>query len=114
MTALVPALVAVAKASNLVGAVFADGKASLSDVGIIIGGLGDISGLAGVDLAGVLDEVGKLKEADKVAAVAAFKTAFDLPDNTVEAAIEVAVDAALTALVAFDKSKQALALLKAA
>lgn len=113
MTALVPALVSVAKASNLVGAVFADGKASLSDVGLIIGGLGDLSGIASIDFAGVLDEAGKLKDADKAAGVVAFKTAFDLPDNTTEAAIELAVDAALGVLVSFDKTKQAIALLKA-
>ncbi len=108
MSALNNALVAVAKAANVGGKVFADGKVDLKDVGVIIGNLGELQGLAGIDLAGVVVEAGKLTEAAKASAVAAFKAAFDLPQDVLESAVEEAVDACLTLLLGALKAKNAL------
>lgn len=108
MSALSTALVAIAKAANLAGKVFEDGAVSLSDLGTIIGGLGDLSGLASVDLAGCVNEAGVLTEAAKAEAVVAFSKAFDLKADSLEGGIEGAIDAALTILVGIVKGKAAL------
>lgn len=111
MSNLVAVLVAVAKASNVLGKVFADGAVGLNDLGVIFGSLGDLQGLVGLDYAAALGEAGKLSPAVKAEAVAAFKKAFDLPDDVAEEGVEVAVDAALGFVESFVKGQAALALL---
>lgn len=111
MSALSTALVSVAKASNLVGKVLEDGQVGVSDLGTIIAGLGDLSGLASIDFGAVVTEAGTLTEAAKSEAVAAFAKAFDLKADAAEGAIEGAVDAALTILVGVLKGKAALSVL---
>lgn len=114
MSALVDALVKFAKAANVAGIVLADGKVSLGDLPVVLGSLGDLGGLVSVDYAEVLVEGAKLNDVDKAAAVAAFKQAFDIPNDKEEAAIETLVDAALSGAVAFATALKGLALLKAA
>ncbi len=111
MSALNSALVSVAKSLNLAGKVFEDGKVDFKDAGTIIGGLGDLSGLASIDFAGVISEAGKLSDAAKASAVAAFKGAFDLKNDVQEGAVELAVDACFDALLAGVKGKAAVAAL---
>ena len=111
MSNLLKVLVAVAKASNVVGKVFADGKVNMNDLGIIFGSFGELQGLVGLDYAKALVEAGKLSPAIKAEAVAAFKKEFDLPNDVTEAAVEGGVDAAFTMLEGFVKGKDALALI---
>ena len=114
MSNLLKVLVAVAKASNVVGKVFADGKVNMNDLGIIFGSFAEIQGLVGLvglDYAKALVEAGKLSPAIKAEAVAAFKKEFDLPNDVTEAAVEGGVDAAFTMLEGFVKGKDALALI---
>jgi hypothetical protein len=108
---LVPALVAIAKASNVIGKVFEDGAVGLNDLGVIFGSMGDLQGLVGINYAAALSEAGKLSPAVKAEAVAAFKKAFDLPNDVTEAAVEGGVDAAFTVLEGVVKGQAALALL---
>ncbi len=108
MSALNSALISIAKSLNLAGKVFEDGKVDFKDAGTIIGGLGDLSGLATIDFAGVVSEAGKLTDAAKASAVAAFKGAFDLKEDVKEGAIELAVDALFDLLLAGVKGKGAL------
>lgn len=111
MTALSQALVSVAKSANLVGKVLEDGQVGVSDLGTVIAGLGDLSGLAAINLSAVVNEAGALTDAAKAEAVAAFSKAFDLKQDAAEGAIEGAVDAALTILVGVIKGKAALGVL---
>ena len=109
--ALVKVLVAVAKASNVVGKVFADGSVGLNDLSVIFASFADFQGLVNLDYAKAFNEAGKLSPAVKAEAVAAFKQAFDLPGDVTEAAVEGGVDAAFTILEGVVKGQVALALL---
>jgi hypothetical protein len=102
------ALVAVANAGNIVGQVFEDKVVNFKDLGVIIAGLGSLSGLASINFPAALDEAGKLTEGARANAVAAFKAAFEIPEEGAEEFLEAALDAALTALLAFVKAKDAL------
>lgn len=106
------ALVAVAKCGNIVGQVFEDRVVNFKDVGVVVAGLGSLTGLLNIDLAGLVDELGKLTEAARADALKAFKVAFDIPEGGTEEFVEEALDAASTALLAFVKAKSALAKLK--
>ena len=106
------ALVAVAKAGNIVGQVFEDKVVNFKDVGVIVSGLGSLTGLLNIDLSGCVDEAGKLTESARADALKAFKLAFEISDDGVEGFVEEALDACATALLAFVKAKGALAKLK--
>ena len=106
------ALVAVAKCGNIVGQVFEDKVVNFKDVGVIVAGLGSLTGLLNIDLSGCVDEAGKLTESARAQAVQAFKVAFDISDDDTEAFAEESLDACATALLAFVKAKGALAKLQ--
>lgn len=105
------ALVAVAKAVNVGAKVFEDGKVDIRDAGVLIGNLGELSALAGINVAGILDEAGKLNASEKALAVVEFKKAFDLANDVVEGAVESLVDACFTVLVAVLQAKAAVSII---
>lgn len=111
ITALLPALVAVAGALNLGGKVLEDGKADLKDLPSVIGALGELSALTTIKVGQAAKEALDLDDAEHAEVLKAFKVKFDLKDDAPEAAVELYVDAALQALVAYAKSKEATAIL---
>lgn len=89
------AAVAVGQIGTGVGKILEDGKVGIRDLGALVGLSGPVNDVLELTGDGLWDEVADLSSAEVPEASAAFKKAFDLPDDVLELAAEEGVELAL-------------------
>lgn len=91
-------IVATAQVASAAGAVLADGQVTIGDLKHAPALLAGLKGFAGVNYRDALPELKDMDDAEKASLDAAFRAAFDIQANDIEAAVEEGLALLLVAI----------------